>query len=394
MQYNTIDELVNAVWSADVTLDKSETDNFVANSEVLKKEGIIAYVNGDKVTFTRNNIKANVSFEHNYVMPNFVDEVRCNFKQAISGKHSANLLLVGGAGTGKTEFVYEMAKEFGYKVFQVNGSEGLTAYDFYGTMAVAVDPITKQNYTHFDKGALYRAFIEGTELDADGNQVLDENGNPKVVGNPGLFFLDEFASMLPEVFLGIFNRAMEIPRKEGASRSIEIPMDNGRIVKSHPCFMMILAGNTVGTGNSGKFQMSYTAQSNRMDESTLNRITATYRFGYNRKAEKNIVLGALNDDLETEKLMNFRDKIRNLFKNEKVERIFSTRTIVQIVNIAIAYRDGGMKNYVAKAIKNAVFCSLPDNDKDAWNETIRAIWGVDFLQEEAELERQKEYDFM
>lgn len=292
---------------------------------------------------------------------------------------------------GKTEFVHELAKEFGCKVFQINGSEGLTNADFYGNMSVAVDEKTSQNYTFFEKGALYRAFIEGTKLDADGNQILDANGEPIVVGNPAFFFLDEFAAMLPEVFLGVFNRAMEIPRENGKGRSIEIPMDNGRVVKSHPSMVMFFAGNTVGTGNNGRYQMGFTAQGNKMDESTRNRITAYFHFGYSKSAEESIVTAMLNDDCETEKLLSFRDNVRNLFRNEKVETLFTTRSIVATCNMAKCFRDNGKSNWLADAIRVAVFNGLPETDKPAFNETIRMIWGVDIMAEES---RKTDYDYI
>lgn len=399
----TANELISKVWKGDVTLS-NDVAKSVMDVEMFDKEGIIIKKNDDDtVTFTRTNIVPTlVEQGHKYEMPKFANEVRALLKQAIDGKHSCNILLTGAMGTGKTEFVYEMAKEMGFaKVFQVNGSEGLTAFDFFGTMAVDVDPITKQNYTRFDKGALYNAFIQGTEVDKDGNQILynadgtvntDGKGQPKVIGKPAIFFLDEFAAMLPEVFLGVFNRAMEIPRENGASRSIEITGDNGRVVKSHPGMVMFFSGNTVGTGNNGKYQMSYTAQSNKMDESTLNRLTGSYKFGYNRNAEKNIALGLLNDDLEVAKLLNLRDKMREMFKNERVERVFSTRTLVQICNTAKAYRASNIDNWMTKAIKNSVFEMLSDIDKPAWNETIRTIWFVDFMQED--VKDKNEYDYL
>jgi MoxR-like ATPase len=325
------------------------------------------------------------------MMPDFSDQVRGLVRQSIDGDGMVNVLLNGSAGTGKTEFVYEIAREFGLKVFQVNGSEGLTMDDFFGTMAVGIDEKTKQNYTYFDKGPLYRAFIEGTQVDENGNQIFDGNGDPIVVGKPAVFFLDEFAAMLPEVFLGVFNRAMEIPRQKGKGRSIEISRDNGRVVKSHPGMVMFLAGNTVGTGNGGRFQMGYTAQGNKMDESTRNRVTGFYKFGYNKKAEKSVAVSMLNDDYEAERLMMFRDNARNMFRNEKIETLFTTRSIVATCEVARNFRKNGEKDWMANALCVAVLNGLPETDKVAFNEQIRLIWGVDFMEKES---RSNNYDFI
>ena len=389
----TLDELVKKVWKGDVILDKGDATQYISdeNSNRLMEEGIVVVRDGGRITFTRHNPIVRNVVSYKYKMPDFAGQVRNLVRQSIDGDGMVNLLLQGCAGTGKTEFVYEIAREFGLKVFQVNGSEGLNMDDFFGTMAVGIDERTQQNYTYFDKGPLYRAFIEGTKVDGDGNQVLDENGDPIVVGKPAIFFLDEFAAMLPEVFLGVFNRAMEIPRQNGKGRSIEIPRDNGRVVKSHPGMVMFLAGNTVGTGNGGRFQMGYTAQGNKMDESTRNRVTGFYKFGYNKEAEKSIALSMLNDDYEAERLMRFRDNARNMFRNEKVETLFTTRSIVATCEVARNFRKNGERDWMANAICVAVLNGLPETDKVAFNEQIRLIWGVDFMQQES---TSNTYDFI
>ena len=381
----TLDELVRKVWKGDVVLDDNDAVKYIddANGKRLMEEGIVVVRDGSVITFTRHNPIVRNVVSHRYRMPDFADQVRGLVRQSIDGDGMVNLLLQGAMGTGKTEFVYEIAREFGLKVFQVNGSEGLTMDDFFGTMAVGIDEKTQQNYTYFDKGPLYRAFIEGTKVDENGDQVLDENGDPIVVGKPAVFFLDEFAAMLPEVFLGVFNRAMEIPRQSGRGRSIEVSRDNGRVVKSHPGMVMFLAGNTVGTGNGGRFQMGYTAQGNKMDESTRNRVTGFYRFGYNKEAEKSVAVSILNDDYETERLMRFRDHARDMFRNEKVETLFTTRSIVATCEVARNFRRNGESDWMANALCVAVLNGLPETDKPAFNEQIRLIWGVDFMQKES-----------
>lgn len=381
----TLDELVRKVWKGDVVLDDNDAVKYIddANGKRLMEEGIVVVRDGSVITFTRHNPIVRNVVSHKYRMPDFADQVRGLVRQSIDGDGMVNILCTGGMGTGKTEFVYEIAREFGLKVFQVNGSEGLTMDDFFGTMAVGIDEKTQQNYTYFDKGPLYRAFIEGTKVDENGDQVLDENGDPIVVGKPAVFFLDEFAAMLPEVFLGVFNRAMEIPRQSGKGRSIEVSRDNGRVVKSHPGMVMFLAGNTVGTGNGGRFQMGYTAQGNKMDESTRNRVTGFYRFGYNREAEKSVAVSILNDDYETERLMRFRDHARDMFRNEKVETLFTTRSIVATCEVARNFRRNGESDWMANALCVAVLNGLPETDKPAFNEQIRLIWGVDFMQKES-----------
>ena len=231
--------------------------------------------------------------------------------------------------------------------------------------------------------------IEGTEVDENGDQILyDKEGNvckdgePKVIGKPAVFFLDEFATVRPEVFLGVFNRVLEIPR-HGGSRSATVNCDNGKVIKSHPSFVMFFAGNTNGCGNNGKFQYGYTAQTNRMDVSTLNRMSGTFRFGYNIEAEKRIAR-TLNDDYAFDSLMMFITSVRNMYLNERTETLFTTRTLVNIVSTAKAYRDAGDERWLVDSIKDTVFNSVSEEDKAAWNETIRSVWGVDIMTEEAQ----------
>jgi len=394
MTFKNIEELVKAVWNGDVTLGENEASKYTSDKVRLKQEGIVAIKNTVKKTvlFTRNPKPVEKSaYSHKYIMPHFADEVRSIVKKSVVDKCMANIMLTGPMGTGKTEFIYELAREFGVKVFQVNGNDGLTMYDFLGSKSVAVDSKSKQNYTYFEKGPLYRAFIEGTKLDADGNQVLDADGEPIVVGKPAFFFLDEFAALLPEVFLGVFNRALEIPREQGKARTMEIAPDEGRVVKSHPGLVMFFSGNTVGAGNSGKFQMGYTAQGNRMDESTRNRINGFFEFGYNKTAERNISLGILNDDEETANLMKFRDDLRNLFRTEKVQTLFTTRSIVSICNLAKTYRESGIKDWMARAVITAFLNGVPEHDKNTVNEAVRNVWAIDQLSIN---KRNSDYDYI
>jgi MoxR-like ATPase len=320
-------------------------------------------------------------------MPEFTDEVICILKNALNGK-SSNILLTGVAGTGKSEFIREVCKIAGYgKIFQVNGRDDMDSSDFFGEKTVVIDPVSKQNHIKFIKGSLYQAFIEGTEVDEDGNQILynekgervyDDSGNPKVIGKPGVFFLDEFAAILPSVFLSVFNRAMEIPRKQGECRTIEISSDAGRVVKSHPGFMMFLAGNTVGKGTENDCMMGYTAQNNLMDDSTLDRISAVYSFGYNIDAERNIAMKKLNDDYDVLCLMKFIKEIRRQWTNGNVETLFSTRTLVQVCDLARIFREI-KEDYLTLAIYRCVFSSLREHEISAWNETARLIFDRDIL---------------
>lgn len=388
----TINSIIREAYNGKVTYDNADLKG-VGISENLSRfhaEGIIIGNMGNTTTFCRYDkmpkaVSNSTNEGHKYEMPSFTDEVLALCAAAQEGE-SFNILLTGAKGSGKSEFVREIAKMGGFgKVYQVNGRDDLDSGDFYGEKTVKVDPKSQQNYITFNKGPLYQAFIEGTEVDADGNQILydedgnittDGSGNPKVVGKPAIFFMDEFAAMLPSVFLAVFNRAMEIPRKRGESRSIEITADGGRIVKSHPNFVMFLAGNTVGKGTETESMMGYTAQNNQMDDSTLNRITETYRFGYNLNAEKAIAYGDLHDDRDVENLLRFRDEIRKQYRNMNVETLLSTRDIVKVCHLAAIFKKVGKSDYMALALYRSIFSGLREREMQAWNEAVRMVFNV------------------
>lgn len=391
------DEVVKSVWEKEtvvISADELPECNFDA-------EGIIVHREGDKVELTRKNRVYTKSFKHEYRMPTFAGKVEALLQKALNGERSCNILLYGAMGTGKTEFVNEISKQMGFsKVYHVNGIEEMDESAFYGRFTVKIDQKTGTNYTPFEKGPLYRAFIEGTELDENGDQILydkdgnvtkDPSGNPKVIGKPAIFFLDEFATIRPEVFLGVFNRALEIPRNPGESRSIEITAENGKTVKSHPGLVMFFAGNTNGNGNYGQFQGCYTAQTNRMDASTLNRMTAKYMFGYNRIAEQEIAETKLQDDMQVDNLLKLRDNSRRMYKDGKIETLFSTRNIIEIAECAKSYRDNKIKNWMTEAVKDCFYNGVSEQDKPAFNEIVRMIWNTDFMGAD---NQNMEYDYI
>ena len=386
------DKIVREAWNGKVEIQKKDVSksDMKAQEERFISEGLVVEETDNSYLvyrFEEQKANTNTFVGHKYEMPDFADEVDCLMQQALKGK-SHNTMLSGPAGCGKSEFVREICKRNGFgKVFQVNGRDDMDSSDFFGEKTVVVDPLSKQNFIQFKKGPLYQAFIEGTEVDEKGDQILyneagqrvyDESGNPRVVGKPGVFFLDEFAALIPSVFLSVFNRAMEIPRQMGASRCIEISADGGKVVKSHPAFVMFLAGNTVGKGTESDSQMGYTAQNNQMDDSTLDRITAFYKFGYNLEAEKNIAASKLNDDKLVYDLCRFRSEIRKQWVNGNVETLLSTRALVQICDLAATFR-GIKKDFMPLAIYRCVFSGLRERECPAWNETIRMIFNVDVL---------------
>lgn len=307
-----------------------------------------------------------------YFFPWFTGKVKSLLKSAAKGLQQHNILLTGPAGTGKTQFVYSIFSDCGFdKVYQINGSEEITEDHFYG--AVQVRSKDGTSVTEFVPGVLYKAMTHGTKVDEDGHQVMDENGDPIVVGKPALFFIDEFAALLPSVFLGVCNRALDRTRK---NRQIEVPKDGGRIVKAHPGFAVVLAGNTVGAGNMDTALCNYTAQSARMDESTRDRITGSFEFDYSADAERSYlsVLGPASSKME-----NAIKELRTLYRDGKIEMNVTTRHVVTLADIYKTYKEDGVDNALKEAIRDGIYTLLPSReDKNAYNEVFRHHFGADY----------------
>lgn len=292
----------------------------------------------------------------NYIMPCFTNKVKAILKEASTGKKQTNIMLTGEAGTGKTEFVYHIYKDCGYgKVFQINGGEELSVDDFFGSVQVRnKDGVS---VTEFVAGIAYQALTYGTKVDENGKQVLDENGNPIVIGKPALLFIDEFASILPSVFLQTGNRLLEFGKGK-PYRTIEITKNNGEVIKSHPGFAIIMAGNTTGDGTMSTSLAGYTAQNNPMDKSTKNRITSAFHFNYNLNAEKNYLEGIENSD----KIIAFIARIREDFRNGMISTNLTTRDVIKIAQNYNTYKEYGIENPLEESLMDSIGNMLNEND--------------------------------
>lgn len=343
------------------------------------------FVSGAKISNNKERLGVG------YIVPPFYDTMKLNFQGINNHENfkSKNILFVGHKGTGKTTCVSHLAKDCGFdKIYHQNGTSEMGVADFLGSKTVLIDNNTKQNFIHFQKGALYRAFIHGTELDSDGNQVLyDENGEvtqssfgkPKVIGSPALYFLDEFEAVDPCTFLSIFNRAMEVPINRGESRTLEISEDGGRVIKSHPSFMLILGGNLLGKGIENDSQMGYTAQNNQHDDSTLDRIDLVYEFGYNLKAENYIMYNFLQDDMYIDKMKVFIKKVREQWETGNVDTLFSTRNLVSFCNQFETYSDSmNFEDALMLSFRESIYNVLRHKERKAWEVSFEMCFDMKF----------------
>lgn len=260
---------------------------------------------------------------------------------------------------GKDRLVHHLGRELGRKVFQINCRGDMGSEIFFGEKTVEIDEASKQNKVSFVKGLVEQALTEG----------LDEQGNE--IGVPGILFITEAASMPAHVAIGI-NRLLE---SDDTRRTFVIDQDGGRVVRGHSGLRIVLAANTVGRGSTGMEASAYTAQTDALDISLINRIAACFRMGYDREVERHILAEKIGDDRVAALVIKFRDAIRDHIRQGKLTSPFSTAHIVHIADMYRIFGDLG------KAIYYVVFEFLMPEEKAIYNETAQLILAKDLLKE-------------
>ena len=184
------------------------------------------------------------------------------------------LMLVGGAGSGKSHTLEQTAEALGL--------------DFYSTSSV------NQEYK-------LTGFI-------DANGVYHETEFYKAYTNGGLYFMDEIDASSPEALV-ILNGAI-------ANKYFDFPI--GRI-KAHKDFRIVCAGNTYGTGAD----MVYVGR-NVLDGATLDRFVVI-EFDYDEEVEKKL---AYDDDL-----FRFIRELREAVNKSGLRYIVSMRALINATKL-------------------------------------------------------------
>jgi hypothetical protein len=291
--------------------------------------------------------------QHSYVVPKIAGDII----SVLTDEASHVIWITGPTQCGKDRVVHYCGRELNRKVFQINCRGDMGSEVFFGEKTITVDPVTKQNVISFQKGLVEQALIEG----------LDENG--KEVGQPGILFITEAAAMPAHIAIGI-NRLLE---SDDARRIFMIDQDGGRLVRGHSKMRIVLAANTIGRGNTGLESSAYSAQTDALDISLINRISVCFKMGYDKKVEKHILAEKIGDDMIASKLLLFRDAIRSYIKQGKLSSPFSTAHIVHIADMYRVFGD------VEKAIYYVLFEFLLPEEKAKYNEQVVAQFGHDLL---------------
>jgi len=291
-----------------------------------------------------------------YYPPSVVEDILT----VLESPKTSNIWLFGPTQCGKSVSVDYVGYKLKRKVDVVNCLGDMPSSHFFGRNTVVIDPVLKQNHIQFIKGIVEKSMTEG----------LDENG--KVIGNPGILFIDEASSMPPLVAIGL-NRTLQTNKNE---RDLILPEDGNRLVKSHPGWKTIFAGNTNGNGTSSIGSQIYAAQRRAMDASLMERMTMTFRFGYDRRAEQEIV----NDGLEpniVERFLQFKQMIRGALLSGDLMTPFSTKRIIDICEAFKIYRNNMEASLaLAKAVYYTSFEKLMDEEKTKYNELFHPLFNL------------------
>ena len=300
--------------------------------------------------------------KHTYNVP----KIAGDFISVLTDEASHNVWLTGPTQCGKDRLVHYAGKKLGRKVFQINCRGDMGSEVFFGEKTVVIDSATGNNKVVLQKGLVEQAMTEG----------LDEQGNEVEGASAGILFITEAAAMPAHVAIGI-NRLLE---SDDTRRTMVIDQDGGRLVRGHSKFRIVLASNTVGRGSTGLEASSYSAQCDSLDISLLNRMSVCFRMGYDREAERNILVEKIGDDAIVARLLKFRDSVRDQIRAKKLSSPFST---AHLIHIADMYRVFGN---LSKAVYYVVFEFLLPEEKKTYNELAFAEFKEDLLKQNASTE--------
>lgn len=297
---------------------------------------------------------------YGYYPPSVVDDII----SLLEDPATSNSWLFGPTQCGKSVAVDYIGYVMKRKVFTINCVGDMPSSHFFGRRSVVIDPDTKQNHIMFIKGIVEESMTEG----------LDDKGN--VIGPPSILFIDEAAAMPPIVGIGL-NRTLQTNKNV---RELVLPEDGNRVVKSHPGWRVIMAGNTNGSGANSAGSQIYAAQKRAMDASLMERVTMFFRFGYDRSAEQKIAEKFLTPYC-AEKFLTFKQSIRDNLKTGNLMTPFSTKRVIDICTFFKMFKKEMSDNLaMAKAMYYTSFEKLLPEEKAKYNEFFYALFNVNLTE--------------
>ena len=189
-----------------------------------------------------------------------------------------NVLLVGGAGSGKTTMAQSLANMLGQSFEQDDYAFGMS-------------------------GAMFQAYEVRGYMDATGNYV--ESSFVKCFRDGGLFLFDEIDGSNPQALVAL-NASME-------NEVADFPCG---VVKKHPNFRLIACANTYGRGADREY-----VGRNQLDGATIDRFKPVITLDYDEKLEL-----AISPDRNFTKMVQ---KLRKAKDNMKIRCVISPRASIK-----------------------------------------------------------------
>ena len=222
-----------------------------------------------------------------------------------------NVLLVGGAGSGKVTMAQSLSKMLGQSFEQEVYAFGMS-------------------------GAMFQAYEVRGYMDATGNYV--ESSFVKCFRDGGLFLFDEIDGSNPQALVAL-NASME-------NEVADFPCG---VVKKHPNFRLIACANTYGRGADREY-----VGRNQLDGATIDRFKPVITLDYDQKLEL-----AISPDRNFTKIVQ---KLRKAKDNMKIRCVISPRASIKggraikdgadVEDVLRDYVFGGLDEETVKRIRH------------------------------------------
>tara|TARA_R110002050_G_scaffold282525_1_gene430520 strand:- start:43 stop:1245 length:1203 start_codon:yes stop_codon:yes gene_type:complete len=222
-----------------------------------------------------------------------------------------NVLLVGGAGSGKTTMAQSLSKMLGQSFEQEDYAFGMS-------------------------GAMFQAYEVRGYMDATGNYV--ESSFVKCFRDGGLFLFDEIDGSNPQALVAL-NASME-------NEVADFPCG---VVKKHPNFRLIACANTYGRGADREY-----VGRNQLDGATIDRFKPVITLDYDQKLEL-----AISPDRNFTKIVQ---KLRKAKDDMKIRCVISPRASIkggraildgaELEDVLRDYVFGGLDEETVKRIRH------------------------------------------
>jgi cobaltochelatase CobS len=276
----TLDVIGGALYEALKPLIQAEIDRRAA--EIAAKAIASCKFAGTKVEWTINGAPfAKVDGTHHYMLGEVLALRAAGFK---------NIMLVGPAGSGKTQLASDVAKALELPFTAVSITAGLPEWHLIG---------------------------RGTPNLQTGENVYQSSPVVDLYESGGVILLDEIDKGDPNT-MAIMHTAL-------ANGHWNIPARTANpVAKRHENAMFICAANTYGTGADRQY-----VGSNALDAAFLNRFTcATLEVDYDKDLETSLV----GDAQILNRVWNIRDKVKQL----GLRRVVGTRDLVAVTMLVKA----------------------------------------------------------